>query len=231
MNISFPIVFIPEGLRWLLDVHLNNSKKSYTIIMEEILNDHFLKIHIHKVFKKYIRNNSIDSFINTIGWKGFRDRLAATYLFHFEHGYFPDEEVNTGIDELLKFENQLSGMFPEGSNRIFVLGIFFKLCEIASKKDHEQNWESHLDLSDFLISQIQKGEQKITKPDWLVFCMIHFEKYINKDKFQEIVNKGKGNFYLFLKELDEKQKEILMTNLLRYGASINEEEMFLFEKV
>lgn len=231
MNISFPILFIPEGLRWLLDVHLNNSKKSYSMIMEEILNDHFLKIHIYKVFKKYIRNNSIDSFINTIGWKGFRDRLAATYLFHFEYGYFPDEEVDNGIDEILKFESQLSSMFPDGSNRIFVLAIFFKLCEITAKKDHNQNWNSFLNLSDFIVTQINKGEQKITKPDWLVFTMLHFEKYIDKNKFEEIITSGKGSFYLFLKELNEEQKDNLMTNLLRYGASINEEEMFLFEKV
>lgn len=231
MNFSFPLVFIPDDIRWLYDMHLNNSKQSYNMISEEILKRPFLRLHINKIFKKYMRGNSIDSFINTIGWKGFRDRLASSYLFHAEFGFFPDIEMEDKVKDIVEFENKLNSIFPEGSNRIFILGIFLKLCDISNQKENQDDWSTLLEIDTKLLEVINLGDQKVLKPDWLIFTLILFNKYFSSTILKEELIKHKGHFLSLFSLLKDDQKINLMQNLLRYGASIDEEEMFLFEKV
>ena len=230
-KITFPIVYIPDGLTWLLDTHFNNSKKSFNTISDAIFNNTFIKIQITKLFKQYMKESSIDSLLTSLGWKGLRDRLASMYLYHFENGAFPNLLSTDNVEDILDFENKFSTAFPDGNSRVFVLGMFFKLCELSSKKDDADNWKSYLSVSDSLLKVIRLGEQKVVKPDWLILTLIHLESYLGADKLYSLVTEHKGNFYKLLALLNEEQKEEMVQNFLRYGASIDEDEIFLFEKV
>ena len=230
-KITFPIVYIPEGMTWLLDTHFNNSRKSNSAITDAIFNNPFIKIQISKLFKQYMKEGSIDSLLTTLGWKGLRDRLASMYIYHFENGVFPNLLSTDNIEDIVQFEKKFINTYPDGNSRVFVLGMFFKICEISSKKDDPINWNSYLSVSDSLLKVIRLGEQKIVKPDWLILTLIHLESYLGGDELYSLVDKHNGNFYKLLGMITEEQKEEMIQNFLRYGASINEDEMFLFEKV
>ena len=230
-NITFPIVYIPDGITWLLTTHFNNSNKSYSVITEAILNNPFIKIQISKLFKQYMKEESIKSLLSSLGWKGLRDRLASMYLYHYENGVFPSLLSTDNVEDILQFEKKFVTIFPDGNSRVFVLGMFFKLCELSSKKENPSNWKTYLSVSDSLLKTIELGDQKVVKPDWLILSLIHLESYLGHDKLQSQVLATKGNFYKLASLLNDEQKEEMMQNLLRYGASINEDEIFLYEKV
>jgi hypothetical protein len=230
-KITFPIVYIPEGMTWLLETHFNNSKKSNSAITDAIFSNPFIKIQISKLFKQYMKESSIDSLVASLGWKGLRDRLASMYLYHFENGVFPNLLSTDNVEDITEFENKFTTAFPDGNSRVFVLGMFFKFCDISIRKDDPENLNSYLSVSDTLLKIIRLGEQKVVKPDWLILTLIHLESYLGADVLYDLVEKNNGNFYNFFGMLNENQKEEMVQNLLRYGASINEDEMFLFEKV
>ncbi len=231
MNILFPIVYIPEDLSWINAIYLNNSRKAYLSISENVHSKPFLKLHVEKLFSSYIKANSIESMLNALGWRGFRNRLASSYLYHYFHGFFPEEDEVDNISEVVQFEEDLKGIFPEGNSRIFFLGFFLKMCEIQAMKENSNNFISFLGLSRQLKQVLLLGEQKLIKPDWLVLSLIHFESFLGKEKFVDIVKEDKGDFTRLKNRLSPEQKDLMVQNFLRYGASINETEMFLYEKV
>jgi hypothetical protein len=231
MNILFPVVYVPEDLTWINSFYLNNSRKSYVSISENVNSKPFLKLHVDRLFSQYIKANSIESMLNALGWRGFRDRLASSYLYHFFHGFFPQEDELDNITEVIQFEDDLKGIFPEGNSRIFFLGFFLKMCEIQSMKDNSDNFISFLKLSRELKQVLLLGDQKIVKPDWMILSLIHFESFLGRENILEIIKEDKGDFSLLRKRLSSEQKELMIQNFLRYGASINEQEMFIYEKV
>ncbi len=230
-NINFPIVYVPDGITWLLDEHMNNSKRSFNFIVDNIFDSPFIKIQISKLFKQYMKGSSLDSLLSSLGWKGLRDRLTSMYIYHFEHGSYPNILSLDNIEDILDFERKLSSTFPDGNSRIFILGTFFKLCEITSKNDDPDNWNSYLKISESLLKVVRLGEQKVVKPDWLILTLIHFDNFLGGEKLYDLIKEYNGNFYSLLGHIDSNQKEIMIQNFLRYAGSINEDEIFLFEKV
>jgi hypothetical protein len=230
-NITFPIVYVPDGITWLLKTHFNNSNKSYSIITDAIFNNPFIKIQISKLFKQYMKEDSIQSLLSSLGWKGLRDRLASMYLYHYENGVFPHLLSTDNVEEILEFEKKFISIFPDGNSRVFILGMFFKLCELSSKKENANNLQTYLAVSDSLLKIIELGGQKVIKPDWLILTLIHLESYLGYDELHSQVLATKGNFYKLVALLNDEQKEEMMQNFLRYGASIDEDEIFLYEKV
>ena len=231
MNIFFPIVYVPEDLTWLNTVYLNNSKKSYMAISNEVYNKAFLRLHVEKLFSRYMKVGSIETMLGALGWKGFRDRLSSSYLYHFYHGFFPSEDENDNIKEVMKFEDSLVNIFPEGNSRIFFLGFFLKMCEIQSMKENSDHFISYLNLSREIKDVLKLGKQKVIRPDWLILTLIHFESFFGKENFVDFIKEDKGNFLKLKSRLDPEQLELMIQNMLRYGASINDDDVFIFEKV
>ena len=231
MNIFFPTVYVPEDLTWLNSVYLNNSRKSYNVIAEEVYKKPFLKLNVDKLFKSYMKAGSIETVLGALGWKGFRDRLSSSYLYHYFHGFFPDEDEIENIEDVVVFESELDGIFPEGNSRVFFLGFFLKMCEVYAMKNNGGNFRSFLSLSVELKAALQLGNQKVLKPDWLVLSLMHFEKFLGKDNLLDAIYEDKGCFIKLQKRLSDEQTNLMIENFLRYGASLNDQDIFTFEKV
>ena len=231
MNSLFPVVYIPEDLTWLNALYLNNSSKSYLVISEEVLKKPFLKLHVKKLFDRYIKAGSFEPMLNALGWKGFRDRLSSSYLYHYYHGVFPDEDELENIADVIRFEEELKGIFPEGNSRAFFLGFFLKMCELNSLSSTSSEFKRYLHLSRELKEALLLGDQKVVRPDWLVLSLMHFESFFGKENLLSLLKKENGNFKKLKKHLSQDQLELMVQNFLRYSAGIGEDEVFIFDKV
>lgn len=231
MSLMLPVCPIPEELGWILQSHFHNNRRSYTQISDEIFQSPFLRVMVPKIFAPYIKSNNIESMLNALGWNGFRDRLTAIYLYKFEYGQFPTKITDHGMTELKVFEDEYAQYGFEGNSRIFMLGVYLKFCQMKLKKDHLFTDQPLLKLNPIIKKILDEGTQKTIKGDWLILSLIILADLIDEDTLYITMKQNKGSFYKVMSLLEESHKEKFIANLLAYGASINDDEVFLYEKV
>lgn len=231
MNLILPVCPIPEELGWVLKSHFHNNRKSYAKISDEIYQSPFLRLLVPKLFAPYMKNQNIESMLNALGWNGFRDRLTSIYLYKMEHGQFPTAIDEHLLEEVKKFESTYDEYSFEGNSRIFMLGVYLKMGQMKLKAEHQFMNDSLLELRPVVKKLLKLGTQKTTKGDWLILTLILLSNLVDDDLLLETAQKNHGNFYKCFSLLDEKKKELLIMNLLAYGASINDDEIFIYDKV
>jgi hypothetical protein len=230
MSFLLPINPIPDEMYWLLGNRFhNNNRKLYNLIAEEINKSATLRVMLPKWFSQYIKNGNLESMLNAIGWNGYRDRLASVYIYKKMNGEFPDYVNAVWVEDIINFEKKLIDHIPEGDSRVFVLGFYLKLCEIKLLENGLA--KSLLTLSSSIQKILALGTKKIPQLDWFVLTLILLANEIGEDQVYKVIVENKGSYHKVFSTLNLKQKETIMANLLAYGASINEDEIFLDEKV
>lgn len=231
MSLIMPVCPIPDELGRILQSHFHNNRSSYARITDEIYDSPFLKVIVPELFGQYMKGNNMESMLNALGWSGFRDRLTSLYVYKKLNGEFPTAIVVSCVNDIIKFEGELIDYAPEGHSRIFMLGVYLKFCEIKFKSELELSNKSLLVLSPSIKKILALGSKKSIKADWLILTLMNITEMVDEQLLINTINNHNGNFYQIFALLNEKQKEKLMTNLLAYGASINEDEMFLYDRV
>lgn len=231
MNLMLPVFKIPDEINWLFTSYFLNSKKSFSKISDEIYQSPFLKMVVNRVFKEYYKNENLEMMFNAIGWNGFRDRLASIYIYKLEHGQFPDNPQLQYVEEIKKFEQEFEGRAPEGDSRLFMLGFYLKLAQIHLKNEHQYTNENFLVIKPVVTKALSKGMQKSIRLDWLILTLMLLADCLTEEELFNVIDQHHGNFYKILGILNDEKKEYLIENLLAYGASINDNEMFIYDKV
>lgn len=231
MNLIMPVCPIPEELGWILQSHFHNNRSSYARITDEVYESPFLKLMVPKLFGRYMKGNNMESMLNALGWNGFRDRLTSMYIYKALKGNFPTELVESCIADIKKFENELIDFAPEGHSRIFMLAVYLKLCEIKFNSEHQYINDQLLVVKPVIKRILEMGTQKSVKADWLILTLMNIVEIVDEEVLINTINNHNGNFYKVLGLLKEEEKEKVMTNLLAYGASINDNDMFIYDRV
>lgn len=231
MNITLPVCSIPDELGWILRSHFHNNRRSYAKISDEIFQSPFLRVLVPKLFAPYIKSKNIESMLNALGWSGFRDRLTSVYLYKQEYGEFPTALSDHGLKELKAFEDEYVQYGFEGNSRIYMLGVYLKLCEYKLNSEHQYLQKSLLELNPIIKEILKEGTQKTTKGDWLILSLILLSDLVDEKLLLKTIQEGKGSFYKVIELLDEEQKNSFISGLLNYGVSINDDDIFLYERV
>lgn len=231
MNISLPVCFIPDELGWVMRNYFHNNRKNYSVIADQIYSSSVLRILIPKVFKEFMKNNNIESMLNALGWNGFRDRLASLYVYKYEMNHYPTKTDIRYVEEIKTFEYEFIDFFPEGNSRLFMLGFYLKLSQIALNKKHEYGHEDILKVNPVVKQILKLGTQKTIKPDWLILVIMSLTDLLGDEDVVTLFSKTNGQFYKIIKEIKKEHREKLFETLLSYGTSISDDEMFLYEKV
>ena len=80
-------------------------------------------------------------------------------------------------------------------------------------------------VTDELIHILKKSKIKIVKVDWLLLSLYHLEGYLGRELLLGEIDKG-IKFEKLYKKLTDEQKSVMMGNLLSYGYSIGDHEIF-----
>ena len=231
MMANLPMCSIPDEMSWALKMRFHNNRKSYAVIADEIYGSPFLKVLVPRLYQEYIKNNNLESMLNALGWNGFRDRLVAIYLYKIEHGQFPTRIELEAVKEIKLFEDQFQDYVPDGDSRMFMLGFYLKMCDFKLSRDFQYMSESLLKTSDTILKILKKGTQKSLKLDWIYITLKVLEEMFPPDRLEHIISENNGNFYKVYQDLSEEDQKILIENLMAYGASINENEIFIYDRV
>jgi hypothetical protein len=172
-------------------------------------------------FKDIDPNSDIKFILKKLGWHGVRERLACQYLEYIQNGKFSNNVKLEHLEGITVLDNKLKVINKAGHSRGFLLGFYFKAWSILDNKNY---------IHDFLLNMVgdytNLTEVNLIGNDWLILSLLHLEEFIGKGKLIHHIEQG-GSFEDLYVILDKKQREILYSNCLRYGASINDVKSFV----
>lgn len=189
--------------------------------MALVLERAFREFNEHKV--------GLEKIFVTLGWAHFRDRMASVYLFKALHGSFPDKTDMDLVEEVKSFETRFQERGISGQSRLFLLGAYLKFYNIylSQREDGASSGVAIPPIVDRILSHTQVRSDR---PDWLLLILWHFDSFLTSATLLDLLKRG-GTYQSLFAKLSKGQQQMMVTNLLAYGASIQESDPFLFERI
>lgn len=180
---------------------------------------------VERCFKDIDPKLRTETIVKSLGWYGFRNRLAAVFLEYQLSGRFPLTPNLDLCHELIELEDKVKLHTVEGFSRAFLLGFYWKLHRYKEKNEFVETfpWED-------LLNVMGKSKARVVKIDWLLLTMAHMYCYMGKEVLREAL-KGSPDYKDLYNKMDDAQKKQFMMNSLSYGASIHEPEFFYQSRI
>lgn len=223
---ELPHVLLPDHLVLLLKANMASNAQLNRELDQYIYKRKDLYELVRRHFPDVDQYGAVGKLIKSIGWKGFRDKAAAMYLNYMWQGNY-DSIIDTSyLRDVLEVEEFLSTNTIQNYSRSFLLGFYLKSVELTGGELEDSMCASKL-IQDLEIKGILKAMgSRVIKIDWLVLQLIHFRHYLGFKALAAMLNRACSYAELY-GELSMDQREELTQNMLSYGASIGETEIFI----
>ena len=228
---DFPAIKIPESITAICDLKLNNSKVIFGEIADIIEQDSFLNMFVKKTFSKYLNNGGVLRMLATLGWDGFRNRIAEAYIYYYRFGRYPDSIELDEVYDLLDIEKRFDFLYSEGESAVFKFGFYLKICDIYFEKNDS------LESSEFITIPIEVdeiltiGRSKSSEADWLVLIIWSLVELLGINNSKQLISNTGGDWSLILSSLSEDQQYEVYSSLLKYGNGVNNLKFFTQTRV
>lgn len=224
---NFDFVNMPNHFTRFLQADMHIASKSYNLFKSEVYNNPSINSLFNLAFRDIDPNLDVDMVMKSMGWEGFRNRLTCQYLNYANTGNFNQSVDENLCSEILHFEKVLRKYSVSGYSRGFQLGFYLKLW---SKKPENLKSNARItdlvDLTGVLIEILDRTKSKVIAIDWVVVVLSQLLNFLNKDIVMSLFTDEMTYIDLY-QILDVHQKRNIMSNLLSYGSSINDQEIFI----
>ncbi len=221
--IEYPYISLPEYFTLFLRSNMQSTGENYSGMNSYAQSSPPLQM----IFKKFFKDIDLDGkpslILKSIGWFGVRNRLADIFLdYHLKDEFSYQGKGLTHTKEIIALENDLVKHSVEGYNRAFLLGFYFQMAKIGAQKVQKK---TSFFQGEELIMLLEKAQSKSVKIDWLMVLLAHFSHFMGAEELGPYLN-SKAGISLLLECLEDDHKKIFYQNMLNYGASINDPEIF-----
>ncbi len=192
------------------------SSPALSVVMERA----FAEFNEHKI--------GLEKIAGTLGWANFRDRMASVYLFKALHGSFPLKTDMELVADIQSFEARFQDRSVHGNARLFLLGLYLKFFNIYLSMREDVSDE--VKISEDVDRVLNLSKVKTDRPDLLILIVWHLTTFLGTAAVTNEIKSG-IQWEAMFEKLSETQKFHLVSNLLSYGASIQEDDTFLFERI
>ncbi len=227
---NFPALVLPaEFIQLLKDPAASNTTDEGPVA-KLLKSGGALAVVITRAFSEFDeqKRGPIKVF-STLGWAHFRERLASLYLFKAQNGSFPPKTDMALVEDVHALEARFANWSVTGTSRVFLLGFYLRMCALHA--DREDAPGDHPGAIPESVDQaLALAGARSARADWLILLCWHFDVYLGKETFQAALRAKSTYAELYLR-LTPAQREQLVGNLLAYGASIREDDPFLFERI
>ncbi|MCP4912007.1 MAG: hypothetical protein GY909_02720 [Oligoflexia bacterium] len=222
--IELSFVNLPDDFTYLLRSNMQTSGRVFSGLKSYLNDRKGIKGIIECSFKDIDKDCRFDRIINSLGWLGLRDRLAAIYLAHFHEGHFPHQVTLESITDILDFETKLKEYSLEGFSRLFLLGWYLSFI-------YDQDTRKTLDtiVDSKVLSFLKKNCNRNQYLDIFLINLYYFREFLGDDIFK-FLEQGYSYQDIF-SNLSESQQHIMTKNILAYKASLNESEFIVEETI
>jgi hypothetical protein len=223
--INFPYVSLPEYYTRLLVSNIQNSTQVNNNLEMYINDNKELNALVKKIFRDIDPDGFLGKIISISGWPGIRNRLAAVFLEHAMTGKFPDTANLSLVNDIINVENKLRYFTPTGFNRSFLLGFYAKMTMIHLKLISDSRELTPLIIRDEHIEFMKLSKAKSVRIDWVMLQLIQFDHFLGHERLQGLL-KNETRYAALFSLLSREEQTQMMKNLMTYGASIFDNEIF-----
>lgn len=227
-KLVLPYVVLPEEFVALLRSNLSGVT-SATPVIDVLKKNRALFAVLEKAFGEFSDGRGLEKTLLALGWSNFRDRMAGVYVYKAIHGYFPRQTTMGLANEAIELEQRFAGHCVHGYSRSFLLGFYLILANLTIQK-RESNRYLEIKIPESVSALLRLSQGRSEKVDWLVLVGWHLLAALGDKLVLQSVAAGKTIEDLY-PLMGKDERRWMLENLLSYGASIGEDDFFLFEKI
>jgi hypothetical protein len=228
IKLQFPFVNLPQEFVTLLKSNLSMTNAPEPIL-ELISQNHALKSVLETAFSEFNGGRGIEKVIKALGWSNFRDRMASIYVYKSKYGDYPFKTDMELVDEIKSLENRFTDHSVNSFSRLFLLGFYLKLANLDIQQ-REDNHFLELSIPPEIGSLLKLSQGRTERIDWLILILHQMNAAMGEKMIMNSLISGK-KFEDIYALMPKDAQEVMAQNLLAYGASIQEPDVFLYEKV
>ena len=227
---NFGYIHLPREFCFLLQSNMQTTGKGYQYLKKEFWSRPGFQGVLRHACHDMGSSISFEKVINSLGWLGLRDRLAACYLHHQQFGRFPNAPTLHDVEEILAFEKRCSSSTVDGYSRSFLLGFYLKMGLFYFKRHYpHEKFSLNWDTPD-IFQALNSGSARVEKIDWLFLSLLHLNKNLNFKLLDENLGLEFGHREVAQKLTQESRYEYTRA-MLEYGASIGDRDVFINHEV
>jgi hypothetical protein len=133
------------------------------------------------------------------------------------------------VEDIKTLEHRFTGHSIQGVARIFLLGFYLKLANVQIQH-RENNKFIEISVPSEINSFLKLSHGRSEKIDWLILILMHLNATLGDKLVLNAIATGKKLEELY-GLLSTDSRKFMHDNLLAYGASINEPDLFLYDKI
>lgn len=227
-NIILPHVILPTEFITLLKSNLSVTS-SPAPVFDVIRPNLALYSVLERAFKEFDDGRGVEKTMIALGWSNFRDRMASLYVYKAIYGNYPIKTNMELVEDIKELENKFVDHSVHSISRMFLLGFYLKLANIQNQ-NRGANQFLEIKISDDVLRVLNITQGRSEKIDWLILTTMHLLDALGEKMLLNNLASGKKYDELY-RLLNLEQQKSMMNNLLAYGASIQEKDIFIYDKI
>jgi hypothetical protein len=226
--LKLPYVKLPAEFVTLLKSNISVSN-SAAPVFDILKTNKSIYLLLQGALKEFDDGRGVEKILLALGWENFRERLASMYIFREIHGQYPAKTSMELVEDIKMLETLYSSHGVHTYSRLFLLGFYLRIADIQVKKKNES------DLTDFRVPFemgpfLRLSQGRTERTDWLILTLWHLMLGLGEKNLLGALSAGK-KFEEIYNMLSLRDRHKMNENFLAYGASINEDDIFLYGKV
>lgn len=227
-KLHLPHVILPSEFVTLLKSNLSVTT-SPAPIFDVIRPNQAIYLTLEKAFKEFDDGRGLEKTMIALGWSNFRDRMASIYIYKAIHGQFPKSTSMDLVEDIKQLETRFTNHGVTSFSRIFLLGFYLRLANLQIQK-RENNKFIEIKIPEELSAFLRLSQGRSEKIDWLILIIFHLLYGLGDKLLMNGLMQGK-KFDELYELMSPENKKNMLENLLAYGASIQEQDIFLYDKI
>ncbi len=228
IKLHFPFVNMPAEFVILLKSNISVSS-SPAPVFDIIRPNRALFSILETAFKEFDDGRGVEKVLMALGWANFRDRMASIYVYKTMYGVYPSRTNMELVEEIKQVESRFTDHSVNSFSRLFLLGFYLKLANLKIQRE-EDNKFLELKIPQEIGTFLKLSQGRSERIDWLLLILLHLNASLGEKMLLNNLIAGK-KFEELYGLMPKDSQEVMNQNLLAYGASIQEPDVFLYEKV
>lgn len=225
---QLPFVNLPQEFLQLLKTNLSVTS-SPAPVFDVIRPNKALFAILEKAFKEFDDGRGVEKVMLALGWQNFRERMAFVYVYKTIYGDYPGHTNMELVEDIKTLETRFMDHSVQGYSRLFLLGFYLKLANIDIQR-REDNQFMEIKIPEEVQAFLKLSQGRSEKIDLLILILTHLNFGLGEKMLMNGLISGK-KFDELYQMLSKEVQELMHQNLLAYGASIQEPDIFLYEKI
>jgi len=185
---------------------------------------------IKKYFREVDEQIRLDVILKSMGWENFRNKMALIYINYEKKGMYPNELDSSYLNDLLFLERQVSAFITSDNSRAFLLSFYKTVGTIKLECMADQKKYVLPELNQRTTALLEYANAKIIKVDLVLIILELLSHLLGYETIKKMLSE-KYPFSAAYAKMDDRIKECFIKNLLIYGQSVNEVDLFVKDTI